>query len=60
MALRVGAVEFADRLMSIGQAFICDISDALRASSAVIDEGKGGNGADASEEVLDCPLVLCR
>lgn len=46
--------------MSIGQAFICDIRDALRASSAVIDEGKGGNGADASEEVLDCPLVLCR
>ena len=59
LALRVGAVEFADGLMSIRQAFICDVGDALRASSAVIDEGKGGNGADASEEVLGCSLVLC-
>lgn len=59
LALGIGAVEFADRLMSIGQAFICDVGDALRASSAVIDEGKGGNGADPSEEVLDCPLILC-
>jgi hypothetical protein len=59
LALRVGAVEFANRLMSIGQAFICDVCNALGASGAVIDEGKGGNGADASEEVLEHPLVLC-
>lgn len=52
LALGVGAIEFADGLVGIAQALVCDVGDALGASSAVIDDGKGGNGADASKEVL--------
>jgi hypothetical protein len=52
LALGVGAVEFAEGLVSIAQAFVRDVGDALGASGAVINKGQGGNGANASEEVL--------
>jgi hypothetical protein len=52
LSLGVGAVEFAEGLVSVAQAFVCDVGDTLGASSAVVDKGKGGNGTNAAEEVL--------
>jgi hypothetical protein len=52
LTLGVGAVEFAEGLVSVAQALVCDVGDTLGASGAVIDEGKGGNGTDAAKEVL--------
>jgi hypothetical protein len=52
LALGVGSVIFLDRSVCILQAGICDVSDSLGASSAVIRKSEFRNRSNPAEEIL--------
>jgi hypothetical protein len=58
MALCVGAVEFLDRLVCVFKVLVCNVGHAFGASSAVVDEGKVGNGADFAKEILLFAMIV--